>query len=526
MVAPYISLFSAALLAQSSLAFTSSFHKTSSLSFVPSTTSTQLFSAIESAQPLIDAFDKAKADLTKTCKVTIGPSPTTGRLGLIATSNIRSMEPVLTMPYEDMFCLTPELARSEVYKDVLPEAYDGWTGDAGLLAMLVLNEVARAADKGIALPKRSAPLQNFMGAWSQSLPSPSEMQHPLMWSEEDQEVLQSSSTNKIYRRLDDIEEDATWLTERVWSKDRDKFPETITWNGDTIPCFNAEGYKWAMALSTSRSVFTDASLRILPLMDFANHDDRLGREVEGGTMGTFGTTRGAVFLSGAKYQEGDEVFASYGPKSAADYLLEHGFCPPKVWKTAVSELTFEVDPEDRFYDDKMDILEFETYEQAPMDPSQSFDVVSEAGRDGAPDPALVQFVRLANLGGSDAFMLESIFRKEVWGFMSLPVSEQNELLVTNTIIDVCQKALDDVEACPDGGPEVCAQLREAEVKALSKTMEFLKREKQALDLKEYYQERRLKDLGLDSEWSPEDDMMDPELGFGQTRLPGGADYDW
>lgn len=115
--------------------------------------------------------------------------------------------------------------------------------------------------------------------------------------------------------------------------------------------------------------------------------------------------------------------------NAADYLLEHGFCPPKGWKTAVSELTFEVDPEDRFYDDKMDILEFETYEQAPMDLSQSFIVVSEAGRLEASDPALVQFVRLANLGGSDAFMLESIFRKEVWGFMSLPVSKHNELLV-------------------------------------------------------------------------------------------------
>jgi hypothetical protein len=52
------------------------------------------------------------------------------------------------------------------------------------------------------------------------------------------------------------------------------------------------------------------------------------------------------------------------------------------------------------------------------------------------------------------------------------------------------------------------------------------REKEALDLKEYYQERRLKDLGLDSEWSQEDDMVDSDLNFGQTRQPGSADYDW
>jgi [ribulose-bisphosphate carboxylase]/[fructose-bisphosphate aldolase]-lysine N-methyltransferase len=174
----------------------------------------------------------------------------------------------------------------------------------------------------------------------------------------------------------------------------------------------------------------------------------------------------------------------------------------------------------------MDILEFETYDQAPMDPVQSFNVVSQIGLDGEPDQAMVQFVRLCKLGGTDAFLLESIFRKEVWGFMALPVSEQNELQVVTTIIDLCQHALDEINSCPADGPDVCQKLRLAESKALTKTMEFLKREREALDLKEYYQERRLKDLGLDSEWSPESDIIDPELGFGQTRLPGGADYDW
>jgi [ribulose-bisphosphate carboxylase]-lysine N-methyltransferase len=161
-----------------------------------------------------------------------------------------------------------------------------------------------------------------------------------------------------------------------------------------------------------------------------------------------------------------------------------------------------------------------------MDPVQSFDVVSEPGRDGEPDPSMIQFVRLCKLGGTDAFLLESIFRKDVWGFMALPVSESNELRVTVTVIEACQKALDDLATCPEGGRDVCTQLREAEIKAITKTKDFLRREKEALDLKEYYQERRLKDLGLDSEWSPEDDMVDPELGFGQTRQPGGADYDW
>jgi len=466
------------------------------------------------------------AEVAKVCKVRVGPTETS-RLGLIATGPIKQGEVMLAMPYDDLYVLSPSVARKVVFKDYLPDGYDGWTGDAGLIALLILNEVARADSKGVDLPSRNEALQGFMKAWVAALPSPTEMidLHPYLWSEEDQEILQSSSTNKIYRALDDLDEDGSWLTERIWSKNRDDFPETVEWNGEEIPCFSAEGFKWAMALTLSRSVFVGGSLRLLPFMDMCNHDDK-AEEVADGVMGTFKTTKGAQLIASQKYEAGEEVHCSYGPKSASDYIMEHGFCPPQVFKTAISELTFELDSEDRFYDDKLDILEFETYDSAPMDPSQSFDIVSAPGKDGEPDPAMIQFVRLCKLGSTDAFLLESIFRKEVWGFMSLPVSEQNELAVVNTIVDACEKALEEMAECGEGGPEVCTQIRESEVRALTRTMEYLQREKEALDLKEYYQERRLKDLGLDSEWSQEDDMMDPDLGFGQTRLPGGADYDW
>jgi [ribulose-bisphosphate carboxylase]/[fructose-bisphosphate aldolase]-lysine N-methyltransferase len=243
-------------------------------------------------------------------------------------------------------------------------------------------------------------------------------------------------------------------------------------------------------------------------------------------MGTFRTTKGAQLIASTNYKVGDEVSCSYGPKSAADYLLEHGFIPDQCWKNAVCEITFEIDPNDRFYDDKLDILEFETYDQAPMDPLQSFDVISTAGRDGEPDPAMIQFLRLSKLGKTDAFLLESIFRKDVWDFMSFPVSEQNEVEVITEIVDVCTTILEGFAAAPGDGPEICTKLRELETTALQRTIAYLEREKQAVDLKEYYQQRRLRDLGLDSQWTPEDDDGDDGLNFGQSRKPGGADYDW
>jgi [ribulose-bisphosphate carboxylase]/[fructose-bisphosphate aldolase]-lysine N-methyltransferase len=479
--------------------------------------------SIESVcQNFNQAFQACQDEVAKTANVKIGNSPASGRLGLLATKSIKKGDVVLAMPYDDRFMLTADIARNVVFKDKLPDKFEGWTGDAGILALLILNEMARADNdknnKGVQMPERSDVLQAFMAAWVAALPSPAEMKelHPLLWPEGEQEILQLSSTNKVYRVLDDIEEDAVWFTERLFS-DRESFPETVTCNGETRPCFCLEGFRWAVALAQSRSAFLDGSLRILPVMDLCNHFDDAA-EIKGGYMGTFGTTQGAKIVASQSYNAGDEVFCSYGPKSAADYLLEHGFCPPQSWKAAVSELTFEIDQDDRFYDDKLDILEYETYDQAPMNPVQSFDVISAPGRDGEPDPAMVQFVRLCKLGATDAFLLESIFRNEVWGFMSMPVSEANELKVVNAISEACQKAIDDLAQCPEGGPEVCKKLRESETRALSRTLAYLQREKEALDLKEYYQERRLKDLGLDSDWSPEDE--------GPTRTPGGADYDW
>ena len=86
---------------------------------------------------------------------------------------------------------------------------------------------------------------------------------------------------------------------------------------------------------------------------------------------------------------------------------------------AMSQFTFEIDADDRFYDDKLDTLE----EEAEIDTRQTFDAHKDT--DGTPDPFMLQFLGLMKLSNTDAFLLESIFRKEVWDFMAYPVSEKN-----------------------------------------------------------------------------------------------------
>ena len=265
------------------------------------------------------------------------------------------------------------------------------------------------------------------------------------------------------------------------------------------------------------------------------------------SIGTlWGSEKGALLKSNNKaLNVGDEIRISYGPKGPADYLLDHGFVPnmcqlndgsggrsgPPLAITA--ELSFEIDDTDRFRDDKLDVLEYETYDLAPMEPLQTFDVTGGPGSTGEPDPAMLQFLRLVKLGGKDAFLLESIFRKEIWEFMSEPVSEDNERGAITAVIEACELALSEMEEGDgeeqqgddddvDGISEkdqLCKMVRESEREALDRTLVYVKQDAMALDLKEYYQERRLKGLGLDSEWSPEDD-------YGVGRVPGGADYDW
>lgn len=300
------------------------------LSAAPSEQDQQSTASLESA---IQSFEKAfaDADVAKTCKVQpalIEEQPEQ-RIGLIATQSISKGDVVLSLPYGDNAEITATQA-TKTFAKYLPEKYDSWTGEAGLMALALLNELAVASDNSAAgvSPADSTPAkQSFKASWLTTLPRTCP-ELPLLWSEEDQEVLQSSSTTKIYRRLDDIEEDATWLLDNVFSKDPAVFPETVTFQGHEYPCFSVAGFTWAMAMVQSRSFFLDQQLRLVPFLDMVNHDDD-AEEIRAGTMGTFGTLKGAVLVADRAYAKGEQVLCSYGPKSAIDYLIEHVRIPGK-----------------------------------------------------------------------------------------------------------------------------------------------------------------------------------------------------
>lgn len=106
----------------------------------------------------------------------------------------------------------------------------------------------------------------------------------------------------------------------------------------------------------------------------------------------------------------------------------------------------------------------------------------------------------------DAFILEACFSDSVWSTLSLPFSKVNELKVFTYLRDTCASLLSRLTREPSVavGEErraLLAELREQERAALEGSLTILEAEVRllegnGLDTREYYQERRLRELNL------------------------------
>ena len=90
---------------------------------------------------------------------------------------------------------------------------------------------------------------------------------------------------------------------------------------------HARRLKWVLALVTSCTIILDGHLRLIPVLDLANHGDGTStndvpQELLGGSFGAFRTTKGArlltLFGKDGGVCENLEVLVSYGPKTPAD----------------------------------------------------------------------------------------------------------------------------------------------------------------------------------------------------------------
>lgn len=166
------------------------------------------------------------------------------------------------------------------------------------------------------------------------------------------------------------------------------------------------------------------------------------------------------------------------------------------------EIGLSIPKDDPFCEDKMDVLEIAGF---------SGEGVTFSIQEGElPSEDLRTMLRLIHLGGTDAFLLEALFRDQVWELISLPVSRENEAMACASIVQALEQALESYpttfeedfallakgQVQEGSALEIAIRLRMGEKQALQTGIQFFNGVLDELDEIEYYQERRLKRLGL------------------------------
>ncbi|CAA0828711.1 Rubisco methyltransferase family protein [Striga hermonthica] len=330
----------------------------------------------------------------------------------------------------------------------------------------------------------------------------------IYWSEE--ELLEIQGTQLLRTTLgvkEHVENEFRKVEEEIILPNKQLFPFSIT----------LEDFMWAFAILRSRafSRLRNENLVVIPFADLLNHSAKVtsedhAREVTG-AAGLFSWDSLFQVKSPLSLKAGEQIYIQYNlKKSNADMALDYGFIEEGSDRDAFT-LTLEVSESDEFFSDKLDIAEQNSFGQTAY-----FDI-----KYGQPLPTgMLQYLRLVALGGSDAFLLESIFRNSIWGHLELPISRSNEELVCKVVRDACKSALsgyhttiEEDEKLKEEGKltprlQVAIGIRRGEKRVLQQIDNIFKERESELDILEYYQERRLKDLGLVGEqgeiifWEP------------------------
>mmetsp|Transcript_33591 Transcript_33591/g.73311 ORF Transcript_33591/g.73311 Transcript_33591/m.73311 type:complete len:494 (-) Transcript_33591:326-1807(-) len=322
---------------------------------------------------------------------------------------------------------------------------------------------------------------------------PSSLDLPMYWSEDELKELEGTQVlESTLGYLGYAQSEYEGLQEYVFKPNPDVFPEDI---------YNAESFLWAFGILRSRTFdpFVGDDIALVPGADLINHTD-YGIALWQRKKGLFGGEPTAALVSANAAVAGEQVYMNYGDKTNSQLLLDYGFVSTSMRAMEGSYLLSLTIPEtDINFGDKADISEL-----AGLAESWQFTL---KGR-GGPSDEMLTYLRLIQLQGTDSFLLESIFRDQAWPLISLPMSVENETAVCECMVEGCRAALaaypttiaDDERALAEEGlsprGRMAAVARMGEKRALLSTMGYFEQRIQLIPSLEYYQERRLKSLGL------------------------------
>ncbi|KAJ0988277.1 hypothetical protein J5N97_006633 [Dioscorea zingiberensis] len=394
-------------------------------------------------------------------------------LGLLAQRSISRNEVVLEIPKS--LWITPDLvAASDIGR--LCSGLKSWVS----IALFLVFERA----KGDA------------SAWRPYLDIlPHSTDSTIFWSEEELAEIQGTQLLSTTLGVKEyVQSEFLKVENDVILPNRDIFPSTITY----------DDFLWAFGILRSRafSRLRGENLVLIPLADLINHNysiksEDVSWEIKG--KGLFSRELIFSLRTPVSVNLGEQVCIQYDlKKSNAELALDYGFIEASP-EREIYTLTLEIAESDPFYGDKLDIAESNGFGETAY-----FDIALGS----ALPPSMLPYLRLVALGGPDAFLLESIFRNSIWGHLELPVSRANEEMICCVVRDACKSALsayqttieEDEELLEKGQLDprvkIAVGIRVGEKKVLQQIDSIFRAREQELDGLEYYQERRLKDLGL------------------------------
>lgn len=398
-------------------------------------------------------------DLSKNCKISDDS---------LALENIANGQDMFVLPQG--LCLDVKKAEAKFR----PEGVTAdrlRTGNFGMLAILLLaekyaGEKSKYRDYVASLPTVPAGI--------------------MAWTDEEIEALAKCTTRNVKTQMRAVEDDFATLSKVE--------PAPLAVGGS----FSLEEFKWAMGHVKARHIFLGDEPVLAPGLDVADFDAKSRAEPMLAGAGVFG---GKVVKVSADrdYKKGQHVVISYGLKSSAQCLEDHGMVPEIQTVDCSCEILVTLDEGDKFVQDKLRMLETEG-----LRPSATFDLEADTELDI--DPLLMQFARAKFISGSDSFILEPCLSGVAWEQLGMPFSKTNEAEVIDYLSETCVtllRALSPPETnspmLNSGRKTLMTALLAQERAALEGTLARLRVEKDSLegsDSREYYQERRLRELDL------------------------------
>ena len=451
------------------------------------------------------------ADLAKGgLAVSQGPGGPAG-LRLVATRDVKPGDLLAAVP--EAMGVGRDAAAAELGPVVVGEAMEDWVA----VALLLLREKFRPVNPSVRGP--------WMALIPYPLPGSAGGDATVLWSESELEELQGSS----------LASEARAVRGYVAGVHADVvLPLVASGALPDDPFADGDKFLWAFVVLRTRTRVPYAGvgnggkpLRLLPGLDLLAHN---GGSTPGG-LAVVDPPGGGLFGGSGPAGKGNAGLkcirsAAAGETVGVDYTLasldkastrltlgdvaaQYGFCAG----TSGFSVDLELDEADPNLYDKADILQLaglQGYEGSAA--RFTLGALDAEGKEQS-DDLFIRFLRLAVLGGGDAFHLEAIFRAEVWeNHLWGALSAENEAAALEAALGGLEGALasystsaaDDAAllATETAGTRkhIALRVRIGEKEVLGRYIDVYKGLLADLDQEstapEFYAERRLKALGL------------------------------